>query len=306
MPDREVRSRTVSTNGVDLHLLEAGQEGAVVLLAHGFPELAYSWRHQLPALAAAGYRAVAPDQRGYGRSSRPEALEDYDIHHLVGDLVGVLDDLEVSQAVVVGHDWGSMVASHLALLHPERLRGLVEHERAPPLPGRHGAHDGAAQRRRRHVLLHPLLRAGRRRRRARRRSRQDDAPHAGRRGAASRGAARPGPVRQRRAGVRRPDAASPTACRPGCRPPSSTTTSRSSAARLHRRPELVPQHGPQLGDHRRAGRGHVDAGAVRGRRPRPGPAHVAARCRPPPCWTTGATSWCPAPATGSSRKPRAR
>ena len=67
--------------------------------------------------------AVAPDQRGYGRSSRPEALEDYDIHHLVGDLVGVLDDLEVSQAVVVGHDWGSMVASHLALLHPERLRG---------------------------------------------------------------------------------------------------------------------------------------------------------------------------------------
>ena len=125
MPDREVRSRTVSTNGVDLHLLEAGREGPVVLLAHGFPELAYSWRHQLPALAAAGYRAVAPDQRGYGRSSRPEALEDYDIHHLVGDLVGVLDDLDVSQAVVVGHDWGSMVASHLALLHPERMRGLV-------------------------------------------------------------------------------------------------------------------------------------------------------------------------------------
>jgi pimeloyl-ACP methyl ester carboxylesterase len=125
MPDDEVRSRTVSTNGVDLHLVEAGREGPVVLLAHGFPELAYSWRHQLPALAAAGYRVVAPDQRGYGRSSRPEAIEDYDIHHLVGDLVGVLDELEADQAVVVGHDWGSMVASHMALLHPERVRGLV-------------------------------------------------------------------------------------------------------------------------------------------------------------------------------------
>jgi pimeloyl-ACP methyl ester carboxylesterase len=122
MPD--VRTRTLSTNGVDLHLLEAG-EGPVVLLAHGFPELAYSWRHQLPTLADAGYHAVAPDQRGYGRSSRPEAIEDYDIHHLVGDLVGVLDDLGVEQAVVVGHDWGSMVASHLALLHPERVCGLV-------------------------------------------------------------------------------------------------------------------------------------------------------------------------------------
>jgi pimeloyl-ACP methyl ester carboxylesterase len=121
----EVRSRTVVTDGVDLHLLEAGREGPVVLLAHGFPELAYSWRHQLPALAAAGYRAVAPDQRGYGRSSRPEAIEDYDIHHLVGDLVDVLDDLEADDAVVVGHDWGSMVASHLALLHPERVRALV-------------------------------------------------------------------------------------------------------------------------------------------------------------------------------------
>jgi epoxide hydrolase A/B len=132
MPDQEVRSRTVSTNGVDLHVVEAG-EGPVVLLAHGFPELAYSWRHQLPALAEAGYRAVAPDQRGYGRSSRPEALADYDIHHLVGDLVGILDDLEAEQAVVVGHDWGSMVVSHLALLHPERVRGLVNMS-VPHLP----------------------------------------------------------------------------------------------------------------------------------------------------------------------------
>jgi pimeloyl-ACP methyl ester carboxylesterase len=143
MPDEEVRSRTVSTDGVDLHIVEAG-EGPVVLLAHGFPELAYSWRHQLPALAAAGYRAVAPDQRGYGRSSRPEAIEEYDIHHLVGDLVGVLDDLGAERAVVVGHDWGSMVASHLALLHPERVRGLVNMS-VPHLP-RGGAAPIAAMR----------------------------------------------------------------------------------------------------------------------------------------------------------------
>jgi pimeloyl-ACP methyl ester carboxylesterase len=133
MPDDEVRSRTVSTNGVDLHVLEAGPEGPVVLLAHGFPELGYSWRHQLPALASAGYRAVAPDQRGYGRSSRPDAIEEYDIRHLVGDLVGVLDDLDAADAVVVGHDWGSMVASHLALLHPDRVRGLVNMS-VPHLP----------------------------------------------------------------------------------------------------------------------------------------------------------------------------
>jgi pimeloyl-ACP methyl ester carboxylesterase len=125
MPDGDVRTRTVSTNGVDISVLEAGVDGPVVVLAHGFPELAYSWRHQVPALARAGYRVIAPDQRGYGQSSRPEAVEAYDIHHLVGDLVGLLDDLQVAQAVVVGHDWGSMVASHLALLHPDRVLGLV-------------------------------------------------------------------------------------------------------------------------------------------------------------------------------------
>lgn len=129
-----MRERTITTpDGVDLHLTEAGEEGPVVVLAHGFPELAYSWRHQLPALAAAGYRAVAPDQRGYGRSSRPADVEAYDIHHLTADLVAVLDDIGEEQAVVVGHDWGSMVASHLALLHPQRVRGLVNMS-VPHLP----------------------------------------------------------------------------------------------------------------------------------------------------------------------------
>ena len=118
--------RTVSTNGVDLHVYEEGDaEAPAVLFAHGFPELAYSWRHQLPALAKAGYRAIAPDQRGYGKSSRPDAIEDYDILHLTGDLVGLLDELGIEKAVFVGHDWGSMVVWQSALLHPDRVAGVV-------------------------------------------------------------------------------------------------------------------------------------------------------------------------------------
>ena len=102
--------RTVTTNGVDLHVLDAGPaDGHVVVLAHGFPELAYSWRHQIPALAEAGYRVLAPDQRGYGRSSRPDEITDYDIVHLTDDLLGLLDDVGAESATFVGHEWGSMV-----------------------------------------------------------------------------------------------------------------------------------------------------------------------------------------------------
>lgn len=120
------RARRVSTNGVDLHLYDAGPEdGPVVVLAHGFPELAYSWRHQIPALASAGYRVLAPDQRGYGRSTRPEAIEAYDIVHLTDDLLGLLDDVGADDAVFVGHDWGSMVVWQQALLNPDRVRGVV-------------------------------------------------------------------------------------------------------------------------------------------------------------------------------------
>jgi pimeloyl-ACP methyl ester carboxylesterase len=120
----ETRERTIPVNGVSLHVAEAGS-GPLVVLSHGFPELSYSWRHQLPALAAAGYRVVAPDQRGYGRSSRPEAVEDYAVHHLASDLIGILDDLGEERATFVGHDWGSMVVSHTALEHPDRVAGLV-------------------------------------------------------------------------------------------------------------------------------------------------------------------------------------
>ncbi|MGH2684361.1 MAG: alpha/beta hydrolase, partial [Actinomycetota bacterium] len=96
-----------------------------VVLAHGFPELAYSWRHQVPALAAAGNRVLAPDQRGYGLSSRPAAIEDYDITHLTDDLLALLDDIGEERAVFVGHDWGSIVVWQLALMAPERVAGVV-------------------------------------------------------------------------------------------------------------------------------------------------------------------------------------
>jgi epoxide hydrolase A/B len=116
--------RTIAVNGIDLSVLDAG-EGPAVVLAHGFPELAYSWRHQVPVLAAAGYRVLAPDGRGYGRTTRPDAVEDYDIEHLTGDIVGLLDAVGVEKAVVVGHDWGSIVAWATAQLHPGRVAGVV-------------------------------------------------------------------------------------------------------------------------------------------------------------------------------------
>ncbi|WP_329602565.1 alpha/beta hydrolase [Mycolicibacterium phocaicum] len=126
--------RSVETNGVQLQVTEAGDRGApVVVLAHGFPELAYSWRHQIPALAAAGYHVLAPDQRGYAGSSRPSAIEDYDIVHLTGDLAGLLDDVGAERAVVVGHDWGSPVVCNFALLHPDRVAAIAALS-VPPVP----------------------------------------------------------------------------------------------------------------------------------------------------------------------------
>lgn len=126
--------RSVQTNGVRLRVIEAGERAApVIVLAHGFPELAYSWRHQIPVLADAGYRVLAPDQRGYGGSSRPEAVEDYDIHALTGDLVGLLDDVAAEQAVFIGHDLGAMVVWHTALLHPDRVRAVAGLS-VPPSP----------------------------------------------------------------------------------------------------------------------------------------------------------------------------
>jgi epoxide hydrolase A/B len=116
--------RTIAANGIRMRIAEQGS-GPLVLLLHGFPESWYSWRHQIPALAAAGFHAVAVDQRGYGGTDAPAAIESYDILHLVGDAVGVLDALGETRAVVVGHDWGAPVAWHCALLHPTRFQGVA-------------------------------------------------------------------------------------------------------------------------------------------------------------------------------------
>jgi len=119
-----VAFRTVQANGIRVHLAEQGA-GPVVLLCHGFPESWYSWRHQLPALAAAGYHAVAPDMRGYGSTDRPDAIDQYTQLHHVGDMLGVLDALGADRAVIVGHDWGAPVAWNAALLRPDRFRAVV-------------------------------------------------------------------------------------------------------------------------------------------------------------------------------------
>jgi pimeloyl-ACP methyl ester carboxylesterase len=126
--------RLVETNGVRLRIVEAGDRGApVVVLAHGFPELAYSWRHQIPALADAGYHLLVPDQRGYGGSSKPEAIEAYDIVALSADLVGLLDDIGAQRAVLIGHDFGGVVAWNAPLLHPDRFAAIAGLS-VPPVP----------------------------------------------------------------------------------------------------------------------------------------------------------------------------
>jgi pimeloyl-ACP methyl ester carboxylesterase len=126
--------RLVDTNGVRLRVVEAGDRGApVVVLAHGFPELAYSWRHQIPALVQAGYHVLAPDQRGYGGSSRPDAIDAYNIRELTTDIVGLLDDIGAERAVWVGHDWGAPVVWTGPLLHPDRVAAVVGLS-VPPTP----------------------------------------------------------------------------------------------------------------------------------------------------------------------------
>jgi len=118
LPDRDGQPE------ISLAVVDQG-EGPAVVFCHGFPELAYSWRHQLPAVAAAGFRAIAPDQRGYGESTRPEKIEDYSLTHLSADMAGLLDALEIEKAIFVGHDWGGFVAWAMPLLYPERTIGVA-------------------------------------------------------------------------------------------------------------------------------------------------------------------------------------
>ena len=119
-----MQSRLIKTDGLNQQVLEAG-EGPLVLLIHGFPELGISWRAQVQALAEAGFHAVAPDMRGYGGTDKPADQEDHTILHLVGDMVDLVRALGEEQAVVVGHDWGSAVAWHCALMRPDVFRAVA-------------------------------------------------------------------------------------------------------------------------------------------------------------------------------------
>lgn len=120
----EVTHRMVETNGIRLHVAEQG-EGPLVILCHGFPECWYSWRHQLGALAKAGFHAVAPDLRGYGQSERPKEVENYTILDDIGDVVGLVDALGARQAVIAGHDIGAPIAWQAALMRPDRFRAVI-------------------------------------------------------------------------------------------------------------------------------------------------------------------------------------
>jgi len=117
----------ISVNGVELEVFEAGRQnsGNPIVLCHGWPEHAFSWRYQMPALAAAGYHVIVPNQRGYGNSSRPTEVTDYDIEHLTCDLVGLLDHYGYEDATFVGHDWGAMVVWGLTLMHPNRVKRVI-------------------------------------------------------------------------------------------------------------------------------------------------------------------------------------
>ncbi len=140
LPAVPATSRTLPVGDINMHVTEAGS-GPAVLLVHGFPELAHSWRHQVAGLEAAGYRAIAPDMRGFGGTSAPDDIAAYDIEHLAGDLIGLLDALALPSAALVGHDWGADVAWKTALLHPDRVRAVaglsvpyVPRAPAPPTP----------------------------------------------------------------------------------------------------------------------------------------------------------------------------
>jgi pimeloyl-ACP methyl ester carboxylesterase len=125
----------ISANGIELFVREEGQ-GPLVVLCHGWPELSYSWRHQIPAIAAAGFHVVAPDMRGYGQSTAPSDVGAYTIFHTVGDMVGLVQALGEQQAMIVGHDWGAPVAWHAALFRPDIFTAVAGLSVPPPLRGR--------------------------------------------------------------------------------------------------------------------------------------------------------------------------
>ncbi|MFI6407605.1 alpha/beta fold hydrolase [Streptomyces sp. NPDC050548] len=131
-----VAHRMVDVNGIRLHIAEQG-EGPLVVLLHGFPESWHSWHRQFGPLVDAGFRVVAPDQRGYGSSDHPDDVDAYTILHLVGDVVGLIKELGEEKAYVVGHDWGAPVAWHTALLRPDMVLGVAGLSVPPPFRGPH-------------------------------------------------------------------------------------------------------------------------------------------------------------------------
>ncbi|WJX85368.1 hypothetical protein P8452_67829 [Trifolium repens] len=121
-----IEHRIVEVNGIKMHVAEKGnKQGPIVLFLHGFPELWYSWRHQIAALGSLGYRAVAPDLRGYGDTDAPASVSSYTIFHLVGDVVALIDSLGVDQVFLVAHDWGAIIGWYVCLFRPERIKAYV-------------------------------------------------------------------------------------------------------------------------------------------------------------------------------------
>ena len=135
--ERMIRQRTLQLSEVSMHVAEAG-DGPPVILLHGFPEMSQSWRHQLPALAGAGFHAIAPDQRGYGKTTAPPSVTDYDITHLTGDIIDLVDSVGAAEATLIGHDFGALVAWCVALTNPDRVTAVVgvsvPYTPRPPVP----------------------------------------------------------------------------------------------------------------------------------------------------------------------------
>ncbi|KAJ6723401.1 hypothetical protein OIU74_007885, partial [Salix koriyanagi] len=120
----KIEHTTVATNGINMHIASIGT-GPAILFLHGFPELWYSWRHQLLSLSSLGYRCIAPDLRGYGDTDAPKNSREYTVFHILGDLVGLIDSLGIDKVFLVGHDWGAMVAWYFCMLRPDRIKSLV-------------------------------------------------------------------------------------------------------------------------------------------------------------------------------------
>lgn len=120
----KIAHKYINTNGINMHVAEIG-EGPAVLFLHGFPELWYSWRHQMLSLSSLGYRAIAPDLRGYGETDAPSCTTSYTAFHIVGDLLGLLDALGLEKVFLVGHDWGAIIAWYFCLFRPDRIKALV-------------------------------------------------------------------------------------------------------------------------------------------------------------------------------------